>query len=139
MAIPLRHHRDVEHVLGNLMTDIVWNHTVTNLPDATVGVPYEYGLPISGNATAVAAVTVTSGSLAGTGFSVAGDLSRITGTPTTAAGRTGSITVKLTATDTAGAVQSGNLTIRVGYAGVPIDKPTDTTVAAQIAKAWPLL
>jgi hypothetical protein len=121
------------------MADILWNHSTTNLPDATVGVPYEYGLPISGNATAITAVTVTSGSLAGTGLSVAADISRITGTPTTAAGRTGTLTFKLTATDTAGAVQSGNLTIRVGYAGVPVDKPTDTTVAAQIAKAWPLL
>lgn len=100
-----------------------------SLPNAQVGVPYEAGIAATGNATAVTAVSVTSGALP-PGLSIQASDIRVTGTPT----KSGTFTFKVTLTDTAGAVQSGNLTISVVYPVV-----TDIlaqTPAAQIAKTW---
>lgn len=100
------------------------------LPSAQVGVPYEAGLALTGNATAVSAVTVTSGSLP-PGLSVATDL-RVTGTPTASGKRT----FTLNFTDAAGVQTSGTLTLTVAY---PAQADILTlSPAAQIAKTWGL-
>lgn len=98
------------------------------LPAASAGVPYEAGLAITGQATAVTAVSVASGALP-PGLVVDTTL-RVTGTPTAS----GKYTFTLSLTETAGSVTSGSLTISVGWpaiADVLAQSPT-----AQNAKTW---
>lgn len=91
------------------MADIVFKST--RLPDAIIGVPYEASIAITGNATAVTAMTF-SPSLP-SGLAASADFVRIVGTPTLAA--KGLWTGKITLTDTAGAVQSANYTLNVRF------------------------
>ena len=106
------------------MTDIVVK--TQTLPNGQVGVPYEGGLAVTGNASAVSAVTVASGSIPP---GLAADTTlRLTGTPTAS----GHYTFTLTFTDGAGNVTSGTLTLTVAYPSAfdILSQP----VAAQIAK-----
>jgi large repetitive protein len=111
------------------VADIVWS--TTKLPPAILGVPYEAGLAVTGNATAFTAATVSTGSLP-PGLALAADKVRITGTPTAL----GSFTFVVTLTDTAGAVASPSFTIRVRdeVPGDDASLPTADLVAAHGAR-----
>jgi hypothetical protein len=120
------------------MTDIVINTTA--LPDAFVGQAYQAAIAYQGNATALSAASVSSGTLpAGLAIDAALPFSRITGTPTAA----GTATIKVTLTDTAGAVQSGSLTINVHSAAIPDEGyfteqgDPSRPIATDLAREWP--
>jgi hypothetical protein len=120
-----------------MAADIVID-TVT-LPDGVVGVPYEAALAYHGNATALSAMTISSGSKP-TGLTKDNALPfcRLTGTPL--ASDIGTWTFKVTLTDTAGAVQSVNYTINIRTAASVAgpDRPFSSfPVVAQMAATWP--
>lgn len=117
------------------MADIVFD-TVT-LPDAVIGVAYEAAVAFHGNATALSAASVSSGSLP-TGLAVDAALpfSRITGTPK--GNQAGTYTFKLTFTDTAGAVQSGNFTLNVRKSpAFEVVTSGGQTVLGALSRQWP--
>lgn len=126
------------------MADIVWRTTQAGFPVAYVGVPYEAGLAVTGNATAITNCVVASGALP-PGLSISADFVRVTGTVVAAVGTNpaGTYTFTLTMTDTAGGVTSGSYSIKVEFGG-PSDEinnvggPGAEPLLNQLAKAWPL-
>lgn len=107
---------------------IVWKSV--KLPEAIIGQPYEAGLAMNGQVTAVT-VTVKGGSTLPAGLVINADGVRITGTPTSI----GLYTFILTATETAGAVDSSSFTLHVGT-GREDDILSDSA-AVQFAREWP--
>ena len=114
------------------MADITY--TSTTFPTAVLGVAYEAAIGIAGQASAITAASVSTGSLP-PGLSINADKSRITGTPT----KLGTYTFKLSLTDTVGAAVSGNYAITVSAearnAGLP--EPASAPIATQLARMWP--
>jgi Putative Ig domain len=118
-----------------MTADIVWK--TTTLPDAIVGVAYEAGLAVTGNAAAISAASATSGTLPAGIVCNSTDKVRLTGTPTTA----GVYTFKISLTDTPDtAVQSGTFTLTVRAAADVCGSGrlfSTLPVAAQLASTWP--
>lgn len=115
------------------MADIVWS--TTTLPDAVIGAAYEGSFAVTGNASAITAATVSSGSLP-PGLAIDADQVRITGTPTAK----GTYTFQITLTDTAGSVQSGQFTIVCRYADNGDREwlsAEGNLAAAEVKRQWP--
>lgn len=110
------------------MPDITY--TVTKFHHGFVGVPYEAAIGYVGNATALTAASVSTGTLP-PGLTVNADHTRITGTPTSV----GTFTFTLSMTDTAGATVSGSYSIQIVPAG---QEPQDArTLNDALRVQWP--